>query len=135
MTHRTSIPAFFAGALALAAAPAFAQGTRAITPLFTRDIVPIFERSCQRCHRGDEAKGGLKLDSFDNILQGGAKGPVILPGNPDKSRLIMYVDGRLQPRMPVGGAPLRPAEIAVLRNWIALGAKNDPGAAGAAPVA
>src|SRR4051812_45227045 len=102
MTRWASRSAFLAGGLALASAPAFAQGTRTAT--FSKDVLPIFERSCQKCHRGDTAQAGLKLDSFDNLIQGGAKGAVVVPGNADQSKLIQLVESRdPTKRMPPAG--------------------------------
>jgi hypothetical protein len=47
-------------------------------------------------------------------------------GKSGESRLVKYLLGTLQPRMPVGGA-LKPAEIDRIRRWIDAGAKADAG--------
>lgn len=106
-----------------------AQESRAFT--FTKDVVPIFQRRCQNCH-GVGDRGGLKLDTLDNVLQGGAKGEIVIRGNPDQSRLVQFIEGRLMPRMPVGGAPLTRPEIALIRAWIQQGARGDDDKAAAA---
>ncbi len=123
MTVSRSIPVLAAAGAALWVVPAQAQVGRA--PSFTKDVLPIFARSCQNCHLGADAKGGLKLDSLDNLRLGGSKGDIIVPGNPDQSRLVKYIDGRLMPRMPLNGRPLPPAAIAAIRSWIQAGAKDD----------
>jgi cytochrome c len=116
--------------LAFLGTPAETQVGRSVS--FAKDVLPIFQRSCQNCH-GVDQRGGLKLDSHENVMLGGAKGRVVIPRNPEGSRLIQFVEGRLQPRMPVGGQPLPRTDIATLRAWIQQGAKDDAGAmAGAA---
>ncbi len=111
---------FAALVLVGSAVPASAQAPVS----FGKDVLPIFQRACQNCH-GADAKGGLKLDNLDNVRQGGNKGSAIVSGNADQSRLIQYLDGRLQPRMPLGLRPLAPAQIATIRAWIQAGAKDD----------
>ncbi len=115
--------------MALTAGPASAQQGGRIS--FTKDVLPIFQKRCQNCH-GVGDRGGLKLDTLDNVLQGGAKGEIIIRGNPDQSSLMQYLDGRRKPQMPVGGTPLTRTERAVIGAWIQQGAQGDDGAAGMA---
>src|SRR5688500_16151619 len=82
-------------------APAEAQVGRQVS--WSKDVLPIFQRRCQLCH-GVEARGGLKLDSYENTMAGGAKGPAIVKNSPANSLLVQYIEGARQPRMPVGGA-------------------------------
>jgi hypothetical protein len=65
--------------------------------------------------------GGLRLDSREALLKGGTRGPAIVPGKPAESLLLRAVrqDGTL--RMPPSGK-LKDAEIAVLAQWIEMGA-------------
>ena len=67
---------------------------------------------------------GLDLRSADSIAKGGEHGPVIISGNPDKSRLFLLASGAEQPSMPPG-KKLAPADIETLKQWIAAGAKLD----------
>src|SRR5436190_16616226 len=91
---------------------------------FSREVAPIMAMYCNTCH-GDA--GGLNTRSYREIILGGNLGKVILPGDPDGSLLIHFVDGRrgTAHRMPKGGRPLSPAQIDTLRRWIAEGAKDD----------
>lgn len=98
---------------------------------FTKDILPIFQTRCALCH-GAQQSGGLKLDSLESVMKGGAKGPVIKPGDVNASRLVGMVEGRLSPRMPKGGQSLSDTEKMLIRVWIQQGAKDD---ADAQPVA
>src|SRR6516225_5899304 len=47
---------------------------------FVRDIQPLFEASCVRCHGDNRPKGGLRLDSIEGVLHGGKDGKVLAPG-------------------------------------------------------
>jgi hypothetical protein len=91
---------------------------------FKRDIQPIFQARCLRCHGPAKQKGGLRLDSRATALEGSDSGEVLLPGKSGASRLI-HVVGGLDPdtRMPPTGAPLTTAEIGRLRAWIDQGVK------------
>jgi hypothetical protein len=110
---------------------------QAQTPVdFQRDVEPILSRRCVPCHNGSLSQNGVRFDDRKAALAGGYSGPVIVPGNPDGSKLVQRVsssDKRL--RMPPVGPPLAPAEIAVLRNWIQDGARwpEPAGAAAATP--
>src|SRR5712664_1039093 len=57
---------------------------------FAKDIQPILERSCLKCHNPEKAKGKLLLDTREHALKGGEKGPDILPGESGKSSLIHF---------------------------------------------
>jgi mono/diheme cytochrome c family protein len=95
---------------------------------FARDIKPIFEKSCLRCHGPEKPKSGFRLDNRVAALKGGDDGVDILLGNSAKSPLVNYV-ARLVPDMempPEGrGEPLTTNQIAVLRAWIDQGAAWD----------
>lgn len=86
---------------------------------YDKDVRPLLEGSCVKCHGGAMSMGGLKLDSESDILQGGKSGPAILPGKSADSLLIKRVLGLNDaPRMPMGGSPLNAQQISVLRQWI-----------------
>src|SRR5438045_9037333 len=84
---------------------------------FSREVAPIMAMYCNTCH-GDA--GGLNTRSYREIILGGNLGKVILPGEPDGSLLIHFVDGRrgTAHRMPKGGRPLSSGEIESLRLWL-----------------
>src|SRR5688500_3724503 len=75
------------------------------TEFFEKNVRPVLTESCVSCH-GSGAAGGLRLDSREAALQGGTSGPAIVPGDPDKSRLMAAVrhTGGLQ--MPLGADKL-----------------------------
>ena len=59
--------------------------------IYGKDIRPIFESSCFRCHGEERHKGGLRLDSLEAALKGGEDGKVIVPGNSKESPLVLAV--------------------------------------------
>lgn len=91
---------------------------------YHRDVWPIFKRHCVGCHSAQKIKGGLRLDDVAAVQKGGENGPLFVPGKPDQSLLIKQISGD-EPEMPVKEAPLSPAKVALLRDWVAQGAKFD----------
>jgi len=98
-------------------------------PSYSRHIRPLFGRYCLECHNAKSPKGGLDLESYKALLEGGNKGDVLSPGDPNDSRLVTLVEGKEKPIMPPKSAKHRPkaAEIALLRAWVKAGAKDDGG--------
>jgi len=113
-------------ALLLAAARTVANPTNAPSVLFDRDVKPILEQSCLRCHGGERPKSGFRLTDRDSALKGGNNHPdAIVPGNSDASKLIQFVSGEPDDMLmpPEGkGDPLTPEQIDALRKWIDEGA-------------
>jgi hypothetical protein len=102
------------------------------TPVeFNRDIRPIFENSCIRCHGVERPKGGFELTSREAALKGGDHGADIVPGQSAQSPLIYYV-ARLVEDMempPAGkGDPLTSEQVGLLRAWIDQGANWEESA-------
>lgn len=89
--------------------------------MFRQSVAPVLESRCLRCHSGTEPKGGLSLETSSQLLQGGDSGPAIVAGAPEDSLLLESIAGD-EPAMPKDGAPLSPAEVAAIREWIAAGA-------------
>src|SRR5262245_24309050 len=86
--HLTSL---LAGAILATQAPALAApGERESMDFFEAKIRPILVEHCYKCHsvESKKRKGDLWLDSRAGILEGGKSGPVLAPGDPEKSRLI-----------------------------------------------
>lgn len=97
-------------------------------------VNPVFQQRCVMCHSGDGAPLGLKLDSHENAMKGSEDGPVIFPGDPDKSPLMHRLLGTAEPRMPLNGPPyLEDDVIAMISAWIKSGAKGAGNAAVPAP--
>ncbi len=107
-------------------APA-AEPTRAQLDFFEGRIRPVLADKCYKCHsaQSEKVKGGLLLDSREDLLKGGKTGPAIVSGDPDKSLLIeaiRYTNEDLQ--MPPKGEKLSTAQIADLTAWVKMGAPD-----------
>ena len=100
-------------------------------PSYSKQIRPFFSRYCLECHNAKEGEGGLNLESYAAMLEGGKHGPVFVAGKADASRIVGMVEGKVKPFMPPKKASRRPSpeEVAVIRAWIDAGAKDDGGAA------
>src|SRR5258706_10643168 len=93
----------------------------AATPVFEKDIRPILKAHCFDCHgEGEKLRGGLDLRLRRLILKGGEDGPVLVPGKPDRSPLFKLVDSG---EMPKREKKLTREEVALIKKWIASGAK------------
>jgi hypothetical protein len=94
---------------------------------FAKEVIPIFEASCIRCHGRGRDRGGLKIDSRATLLQGGDSGPAAIAGKSAESYIIALVAG-VDPdeTMPKKGKKLTPEEVGVLRAWIDQGMNWDP---------
>ena len=107
--------------------PCIARGDDEL--LFNRDIRPLLSEHCFACHGPDEHERKAKL-RFD-LKEGGAFEKrdgvtAIIPGNPNESELMFRLttedkDEIMPP--PESGKKLKPAEIALIKKWIATGAE------------
>ena len=91
-------------------------------PLFETHIQPLLANKFIDCHQGDEAKGGLRLDQLIHLYEGGTSGPILEPGNAQKSFLFHITASKEMP--PAShDTPLTMEELELLRIWIESGAK------------
>ena len=93
---------------------------------FEGKIRPIFVENCYKCHSPSKGtpRAGLELDWKGGWEQGGSYGPVIVPGDPDKSALIQavrYTYSGLQ--MPPDGR-LSTSQVNDLVAWVRMGAPD-----------
>src|SRR5271167_2923190 len=77
---------------------------------FVREVKPILELRCVRCHDSTTAMKHLRLDRRDRAML------VIVPKRPNDSRLLLAADSGY---MPPGGPRLSAVELKTLRSWIA----------------
>ncbi len=91
------------------------------------EAVTILKERCFQCHGGAVQMSQLDLRTRESILKGGAKGPAIVPGNAEASRLYRRIAGLEEPVMPMAPLPrLSTQEIAALKDWIDRGANWEP---------
>jgi WD40 repeat protein/mono/diheme cytochrome c family protein len=91
---------------------------------YHRQVRPIFQRRCQGCHQPANRSGKLVLSTFEGMRKGGDHGAALKPARPEESLIVQYIAGP-EPKMPKGGPPLPPAEVELIRRWIAQGARDD----------
>ena len=94
---------------------------------YAKHIHPILDGNCVGCHGESQAKGGLRMDSYELLMKGGQDGPVIVAGSAVKSVLFQRIT--LPPDhkqyMPAEGKPpLKAEEIAWIKAWIDEGASS-----------
>jgi mono/diheme cytochrome c family protein len=98
---------------------------------YAKDMKPIFEVSCVKCHQGDKPKARLKMDTLEGVLKGTKHGAIVIPGNSAKSMLVesvAYLGSDSESWMPpvhnkAGIKQLTPEQIGLIRAWIDQGAK------------
>src|SRR5947208_3819921 len=97
---------------------------------FEKDIKPILEKSCVKCHSGEKPKSKYRMDTLANVIKGGESGDAaILPGNSAKSPMAAYVsdlveDMEMPPTENRDKYPqLTKEQIGLIRAWIDQGAK------------
>ena len=101
---------------------------------FNQDVQPILASNCFSCHGPDPEmrKAGLRLDLEESAFRKRPGHPdAIVPGHPDQSEFIKRIESKdphhLMPQSPQGEAkPMKPEDIAVLREWIKEGAVYRP---------
>ena len=99
-----------------------AQVAPASSVSYSKDVYPIFEASCIKCHGVEKVSRGLDLTGYEKTMTGSVKGPVVLPGDADNSLLVkLSAEGK----MPKQGAKLTPEQIEIVRNWVIQGALNN----------
>ena len=90
---------------------------------FEKNVRPVLADHCLSCHGAEKPRGGLRLDSKAAFLKGADDGPIVVPGDPDKSNLIHAVrrDGDYK-MPPPPRAQLPPESIEALTTWVKMGA-------------
>ena len=90
-------------------------------------VKAIFREHCFSCHNQDTKKSDLSLAAYGALMEGGASGAVIEPGDPDSSRLWGLVDHTDEPAMPPMQDKLPEAKLATIKQWILGGALENSG--------
>lgn len=120
MKRLSAVPFF------LLCARAFAATDPVGVEFFEKAIRPLLVEHCYECHssQSKKLKGGLKLDTREDLLKGGDSGPVIIAGDAEASLLVKAVrwaDPDLE--MPPKNQ-LKPEQIATLEKWVKMGAPH-----------
>jgi DNA-binding beta-propeller fold protein YncE len=110
------------------------QPAQLVTDNFPGPVRNIFINRCATsgCHNAASysGSGGLLLDSWEHLFDGGNSGAVVVPYDTDNSSLLYYINtypelGTVaEPTMPQNNTPLTRDEYITIRNWIAKGAPD-----------
>ena len=83
---------------------------------YNTHIQPIFNENCTSCHG---SSGGLNLTNYDNLMDGGNSGPVIISGYHQQSLLWTNINSGAMPPDPESSNPdLTDAMVELIGNWI-----------------
>lgn len=107
---------------------ALAVGNARAEPVsFVREIAPILRDKCLTCHGPEKAKGQYRLDSFELLMKSGAsKSAPVVAGAPAESHLFALLTATdADDRMPQKDEALPKQQIALVKRWIAEGARFD----------
>ena len=86
---------------------------------FSKDIYPLLEKSCTKCHGKGKAKGGFSLETREKLLSGGDSGLSVVLGKSDDSYLVELISG-IDPEnvMPQKGSKFTAEQVGLIRAWI-----------------
>ncbi len=104
------------------AATSSSQSAATSNVSFAKDIFPILNDRCVNCHGGEQVKAGLSLKTYDTLMKGSDKGPVVTAGDATNSKLVQVL---LQGKMPKRGQKLTPDQVQLITDWINAGAQNN----------
>jgi len=103
---------------------------------YAKDIQPIFDNSCVKCHKAPyesngrikKPKAGLRMDTYEEVMKGSSDGAVVKPGDPDNSSVytLSILPSDHDDVMPPEDKadPLTDAQKKLLHDWIKAGAKK-----------
>lgn len=93
---------------------------------FVKDVQPILEARCVKCHGESKQEGEYDMSYADGLMMGGESGELpVVAGEPAASYMVALL---LKPhddeeRMPPKGGPLEQHQIKMIKAWIKAGAK------------
>lgn len=102
---------------------------------FEKNVRPLLVEHCHGCHGPKKAEAGLRLDSREAILKGSDAGPVVVPDESEKSKLLRVVRHEGAIRMPKDGKKLSDESINSLATWIKFGVPYPGNSIAAVPKA
>ena len=100
---------------------------------FSKEIKPIFEQRCVHCHNQETLPDRISFENADLAFSKDKFGKIyIVRGKPDESLIVKAVESPNfhEMMMPMVGLRTTKEESALIRRWIAEGAKWPKGPAG-----
>ena len=96
--------------------------------VFLDMVLPMMEQKCISCHNDGKKKGGLKLDTYANMMKGGESGEAIVVGNASESELynrITLPEDHDDFMPSEGKRPLSETEVELIEWWIVNNAPKE----------
>jgi len=96
---------------------------------YAKDIKPIVEKSCLKCHSGDRPKSRYDMTTREGVIKGGREVKAVKAGKSAESAIVHYTadlvpEYEMPPLEKRTDFPaLKKEQIALLRAWIDQGAK------------
>ena len=101
-----------------------ADGSETVS--FKDDVAPMLVNVCIGCHSGNNARGGYRMVTFEDLLTDGDTGSTIVPGDPDSSYIVDLVLRQDPLKMPAGNqTSIKKSQALALEKWIREGAHFD----------
>jgi len=94
---------------------------------FVKQVAPILNSKCGRCHAGNRSSGQLSLASYAGMKKGGSNGLLLVPGKPNGSLIMRRLTAPANRRMPRNAPALSKQELQTIAAWITQGGKFDGG--------
>jgi outer membrane biosynthesis protein TonB len=89
---------------------------------FARDIKPILDQKCLKCHGGEKTEEGFSVKTHQDLMKGSNNGIMVKAGSAADSEMIKLV---VEGEMPKRASRLPVAEIKLLTDWVNAGAANN----------
>lgn len=91
-------------------------------------VKPIFRQYCLNCHQQSDKKGGLALDTYGSLVEGGGSGEVVYDdGDVEGSRLWQLINHEDTPVMPPKQDKMPADKLAIIRSWLEGGILENSG--------
>ncbi len=87
---------------------------------FEKDIAPILQTRCVKCHGEGKLEGGLDLRRKSLLAKGGDSGAALVEGKPEESLLIEKISKGEMP--PKDEGKVDDKQLELIRRWVAAGA-------------
>ncbi|KLU03951.1 High-affnity carbon uptake protein Hat/HatR [Rhodopirellula islandica] len=95
---------------------------------FEDHVKPILRQHCLNCHSQSDKRGGLAMDSYGAMMEGGGSGEIVYDdGDAETSRLWQLVNHDDTPVMPPSQPKLPAEQLQVIRSWIEGGILENSG--------
>jgi hypothetical protein len=121
-TEKPAATAAATTAPAATATQAAPPAAKAASVSFAKDVKPILDEKCAKCHGGEKTEEGLSFKTYEDLMKGSNNGAVVKPGDAAGSDFVKLVT---EGKMPKRATRLPANEIKILTDWVNAGAPNN----------